>query len=115
MIPIELAEMANKIGFNEDTKFLYNTKNGEITNKWAPDNLKCPTINELNSWIRQKHNINIYVRIFGDKWASYAEEIPTGVEITPRIIELSEYDTFEESLCYALLEIMKGIFSSTEP
>ena len=115
LIPFELAEIAVKIGFSEQTHLLYNKENEEITNKWVINSLPCPTINQLNTWIRQNHNVNIYTRIFGKKWASWAEEIPSGIEIKNRAIEQNEYDSYEESLCYALLEVMKGILSSTEP
>ena len=110
MVPIELAEMANKIGFKENTRMLYEKETGRMTNKWVPSHYKCPTISELSNWIRKNHSINIYVRIFGDKWAAYVEEVPTGIEITPRLIEMSEYDSFEECLCYAMIEVMKDIF-----
>ena len=105
-VEIELAKLANKNGFNEQTDMLFDLDKETMTNKWCINKLPCPTVSQLNNWLRQKLNINIYVRIFGSKWAAYVEEVPSGIEITPRKTELAEYDCFETCLYQTIYDVL---------
>ena len=124
VISFETAKLAKEKRFNEDTELFFNsfypkgtyninglTNYDEVTGK--RDNFtSLPTQSFLQKWLREKHNIHIYLfPLDNGKWGFENNSISINLDyiFINYMYEGKEYNSYEEALEFALLEALKLI------
>ena len=115
LITFETAKLAKEKGFDWFYYALYYTNDGK---EWVGFSSNVADYDDkyvrcsqslLQSWLRDEHNINIYCRIMSSEWGCYLEDVPSGVDITPRIVMLDEFKQYEDAMEFGLQEALKLI------
>ena len=73
------------------------------------DLYSAPNQTELQKWLRENHNINVYCRICDRQWNIYYEDVPSGIDLTPPYVIIKDFVNYEEALETGLYEALKLI------